>query len=327
MQKQYLKLILLPLSFLYLIIVFCRKKIYKNIYYKKYPVPIVIVGNIVCGGTGKTPIVIAIIKLLISHGYKPAVVIRGYKSSKEKTTYLAHRDDSAESIGDEAKLLVNNLCCPILIGKNRRKSVNYIINNSLADIIVLDDGLQHYQLARDIEILVDTVSKSNQYLLPAGLLREPIARKKQVDFILTRRYQIKYFVKLVNNKKYNIIDFINYLKNNKNLEILASCAIGDPDNFFQLLLQLGMNIDINNKLIYKDHYKYKISDLNKYHNKIIIMTEKDAVKCYNFGLDNIFFLKVEAVLADNFKLNFINLVKAIQNDKRKSIRNTSMSSV
>lgn len=316
--------LLIPFSLIYYLFIKIRKYVLVLFNNKKHNIPVIVVGNITVGGVGKTPLVIYFSKLLKSMGFRPAVIIRGFGVNL-KRSYMAKIFDCPDQIGDEAKLLINNLHplkIPVIIGKNRVDSVKIIEENNLGNIIISDDGLQHYKLSRDFEIaVIDSKLKfGNKLLLPAGPLREPISRLKFVDLILTKNKNFKlnpvFFYDIRNNIKINL-DYFG------NRNITAICAIGNPEGFFDSLISLG--IKLINKISYPDHYKFKKIDLEKFHDHIVIMTEKDAVKCENFNLENIFYLKVDAVLSDDIENKLKEKFYDREITKQKYISNASMS--
>ncbi len=316
--------LLIPASLIYYLIIITRK-FFLNLFFKnsKIDIPIIIIGNITVGGVGKTPLVLYFAKLLKSMGLRPAVIIRGFGVNLNKI-HIADSNDSANKIGDEAKLLANNLDLlkiSVLVGKNRVEAVRIIKKYNLGNVIISDDGLQHYKLARDFEIaVVDNKLKfGNKLLLPAGPLREPVSRLKSVDLILSKNEGFKlnpiYFYNMYNNAKLNL----NYFYNK---DIVAICAIGNPDGFFSSLINMGINL--TKKISYPDHYKFKKTDFEKFDNFIIIMTEKDSVKCESFNLKNIFYLKVEAVLTQEVENKLKQKLYDRKITKQKYISDASM---
>lgn len=283
----------------------------------------IVVGNLTVGGTGKSPCVIELVKLLQNIGLKPAVVIRGYtkafKSRKFKNqSFLVNDTTSIYKSGDEARVIFNATRCPVVVGCNRVNSIKYILSNKLANIVISDDGLQHYKMARDLEICIvdDSRMFGNNKLLPAGPLREPINRLKQCNYILSKinhipkDYNELGYSKLLNNPNcaYNIYtlllsavnvinietdesyspqDFINnYICSNNNYTVYAFAGIGNNNNFFNTLSSLHINNIRYREFI--DHYNYQVQDfkLLENENNIIITTEKDAVKI-NYLKNNI----------------------------------------
>ena len=145
-----------PIEILYLIIIYLRKILYKYKILKtyKFNLPIIVVGNLTVGGTGKTPMVEYLANYLQSQGLTVAIVMRGYRSKYTHNNVVVNKHSSPEIYGDEPVMLANKLNCPIIIGKNRVKSIKYLLANYKLDLIISDDGLQHYALGRDLEIVM-----------------------------------------------------------------------------------------------------------------------------------------------------------------------------
>lgn len=243
-----------------------------------FPVPIIMVGNISLGGTGKTPFVCALVCELKKRGYRPGVVSRGYKAKySSQKPHIVRASDRAEHSGDEPLLILSKTKVPVVICKNRPKAVECLVQNfPEINIIISDDGLQHYYLNRDIEIAL--VNDNQDHLLfPAGSLREPLSRLKSVDFVvksdqIARRLDES--VTLLNNK-----NIIKKLDSFRGQSVYALAGIAHPENFFKDLKKWDL------KLIecpFPDHYNYKQSDFNQILNYAeqypVLMTEKDAVK-------------------------------------------------
>lgn len=304
-------LLLKPLAIIYKIITKCRIYFYKHKILSSYRahLPIIVVGNLTVGGNGKTPLVIALVKLLKALGFQPAVILRGYGANnlnnhKDKINLIQVNTSSMEC-GDEAKLIYNNTLCPVVTGHNRVAAVKYLQNNMLCNIIVSDDGLQHYKLARDLEICVVDPNRQfgNQQLLPLGPLRESLDRLEQVDFILNKALRPVGFINLKSNLNCDL-SLLHYTK--QTVHVIS--AIGNNQSFIDLLGQLNIENFITHK--YPDHYNYTPEDINKLLDKgLIITTEKDAVKIKDLERDivnyhNIYFLKVEFVLSEEFIKRF-----------------------
>jgi len=181
-------MLLVPLSWLFCMVGILRRKAYQAHLLKvtRLPVPVIIVGNISVGGTGKTPLVVWLVDFLKQAGYKPAIISRGYGGAAQKWPQRVLPDSDAASVGDEAVLLARRCDCPMAVAPNRVAAARMVLENNGCDIIVCDDGLQHYALARDIEIaVIDGVRRfGNGYCLPAGPLREPPDRLDGVDFVV-----------------------------------------------------------------------------------------------------------------------------------------------
>lgn len=322
-KKNIYAYLLSPFAIAFKILAHLRRFYLQKFKQKKFPIPIIVVGNISVGGVGKTPLVIAIAEKLTKHGLKVGIVSRGYKASIQNFPYLVKKNDNADLVGDEPLLLAIRLDCPVVIAPDRCEAVNYLIANCKPDVIISDDGLQHYKMSRTVEIVVIDGSRmfGNGFCLPAGPLREPVTRLNTVDFIIVNRNEDS--ININNKFKYNyemILEPQNFYScaTGKNIPIqqiqpesLAIAAIGNPDRFFMTLKTLGFKIE-NKK--YSDHYKFSKDDfIDK--TKSIIMTEKDFVKCRDFADDRMFFLRVSAIINDEFWDKFMIIIKNMTYDK------------
>ena len=262
--------------------------------------PVVIVGNITVGGTGKTPVVIALVKALRQRGIKVGVVSRGYGATAGLYPHTVSAHSSASDCGDEPLLIYQRTRCPCVVAPSRPAAVRALLDSYEVDVVLADDGLQHYALARDMEIAVldKWVGYGNGFCLPAGPLREPIGRLKSVDFVLYRGsddpvsgvyYEPDSLVNLATGEQ---LEFSLGAVGNR---VYAVAGIGQPSQFFAMLRQRGFQIEAH---AYADHYDYRPADLAALHDRPIIMTEKDAVKCRVFAAENVWYLKISAHLPE-----------------------------
>ncbi len=311
-------LLLLPLSFIYFLIVFLRIWAYRNGILKsiKMNVPVVVIGNITIGGTGKTPLVIWLLEKLIKIGMQPGLICSGY-NSKARSPQEVFIDSEVSDVGDEAlmiKLRFNksNKNIPIFVGKRKAK-VGKALLNSYPDVNILisDDGLQHYELARDFEIAVVDGDRGfgNRFLIPAGPLREYLSRINEVDALVLNGPAKK---KRLHEKKDMVFQmrcggdlFVNCLHSNRISDpntferyLVAITGIGNPDRFIKHLKTL--NLRPNNIRIFDDHHSFNESDFWDYDSNDldIIMTEKDAVKCKSFSKENYWYLPIHAAVEE-----------------------------
>ena len=279
-----------------------RKYIKNKVSCYKSSIPIIVVGNLTIGGTGKTPLVKYIATQLISKGYKPGIVSRGY-GGKFKETLQVTKDTSVKETGDEAQILAK-LNIPFYIDKNRLRAVKTITDNHDCDVIISDDGLQHYKMARDIEIIVIDGKRrfGNNLTFPAGPLRETKSRLKTVDFIVNNsgptednEYLMNIspskFVHLKSGKSYSVEDWPMHK------QVHAVAGLGNPGRFFDLLDKLGFDII---KHPYPDHHVFSSSDVFYLDHLPIIMTEKDASKCKDFDINKIWYLTIDADVNEKF---------------------------
>ena len=265
-------------------------------------IPIIVVGNLTIGGTGKTPLVKYIATELIKRGYKPGIVSRGY-GGKFKETLKVDSNTSVKQTGDEAQIL-SKLNIPFYIDKNRVRAVEKIIENHDCDVIISDDGLQHYKMKRDIEIAVIDGKRrfGNKLTFPAGPLRESIKRLSSVDFVVNNSGPTEEneflmsispseFVHLKSGKSYGVEDWPMHN------QVHAVAGLGNPGRFFDLLDKLGFDIV---RHPYPDHHNFDSSDLFYLDHLPIIMTEKDASKCKDFDNNKIWYLKIDADVNNKF---------------------------
>lgn len=275
--------------------------------------PVIVVGNLSVGGTGKTPIVIALCQFLKHQGYRVGIVTRGYQNQLSSYPHLVKPTDQAELIGDEAALIAYKTQVPVVIAAERLQAIEYLFNHQLCDIVLSDDGLQHYQMSRNIEIVVIDGQRGfgNGYLLPAGPLREPIARLKAVDFILINgkpcealqetmeTYPEKTFVFELKTQAIEPL-FPNHQECKE--PYAAFAGIGHPERFFETLRDLNIQY---RPYAFSDHHRYRKKDFD-IQESCIIMTEKDAIKCQQFQQKPIWVLPVFAEIPPPFWEVFLN---------------------
>jgi len=276
------------------------------------PKPVVIVGNITVGGTGKTPVVIALLEYLQAQGIKPGVVSRGYGATRGVFPHTVTQHSSAEDCGDEPLLIFRRTGCPCVVAPARVTAVQQLLADNDVDIVLCDDGLQHYALARDLEIVVIDERRrlGNGWCLPAGPLREPVARLRQIDHIVYRgstdpqcgvSYRNQALVNLLSGEEISLSpDLLG-------CNVHALAGIGQPAQFFAALEQAGFAIT---RHIFADHHRYTADDLVHLHGRPIIMTEKDAVKCRDFVQSDAWYLKISAQLPEPLKQAVLDLANS-----------------
>ncbi len=287
------------------------------------PVPLIVIGNLTVGGTGKTPLVIALVQRLLAEGYRPAVLSRGYAAQSSQYPIQVSMHSSAHQVGDEPLLIYQQTQVPVMVDPQRRRALNKLLQqHSEVDVIISDDGLQHYAMARDLEIVVvDGVRGwGNGLCLPAGPLRESLSRLKQIDFLVVNGGAIKNFTAMHPQTIAMELQFSGFcfVKNQQPiaLEILqqqtniAIAGIGHPQRFFNDLKKLNLNIQ---PIIFADHYRYQVEDFKGFPaDQWIIMTEKDAVKCKDFAGPHWVYLKISAHLNDFFWQLLLNQLAQIK---------------
>lgn len=299
---------LLPLEKLFCQLA-ARKSAKDQLHRWQAPVPVIIVGNISVGGTGKTPLVEYLVKLLRSQGYAPGIVSRGYKSKASHYPYLVDATAEAEQVGDEPFLLHQRCQCPVAVDPNRVSAAQHLLANTSCDIIISDDGMQHYQLGRDIEIAVLDGQRGlgNQHCLPAGPLREYPARLATVDFIVSNgplehdlhMEKAIFTMALAPNQLVNCLDKTQQpLAQITGESVHGIAGIGNPERFFSAVEELTQTAVIRHPM--PDHHHYQSKDFVFEDNLRILMTEKDAVKVRSFARKQMWYLEVSAQLPDNF---------------------------
>ncbi len=305
-----LALILWPLSLIFCALVVVRRQLYQFEVLKRTALsrPVFVVGNISVGGNGKTPIVVSLVKLLQSRGYHPAILTRGYKSDLEYGCQILQQGQTSDKAGDEANMLSEVCGCPVAIGADRVKSGQILLEqNPDIDLLICDDGLQHYALKRDAEIIVSReLALGNGFCLPAGPLREPIGRLKQCDLLIDREGRD---VQQQLGLCWNLLDpqQTAELSSFEGQALYALAAIGFPELFFEQLRQHKLDIIAN---AFSDHYTFTQQDIDGFADKPLLVTHKDAVKLRGFARDNIWVVPLELTLSDHLQLKFLNLVES-----------------
>ncbi len=300
-----LHLVLLPVSWLFGALAATRRALYRyNIFIRtQLNVPVVIVGNISVGGTGKTPLTLALAAQLITHGKHPVIISRGYGGTSLEPQAVKPSSTAAQ-VGDEPLLMAQRNLCPVWIGNNRvRTAQAALAAHPECDVILCDDGLQHYRLQRDVEIVVVDAARQfgNQFLLPAGPLREPVSRLKSVAAIVynggTQAASAKQFaMQLQGEIFYNLLTPSQTATANQlqGLRCHAIAGIGNPERYFAALKKLGLSCTNH---AFADHHAYRAEELNFSDCDALLLTEKDAVKCAPFADARYWVLRVEAQIS------------------------------
>jgi tetraacyldisaccharide 4'-kinase len=295
-------IVLIPLSWLFWLISGLRRAAYKTGIFRSYkmPVPVIIVGNISVGGTGKTPLVIWLVEQLQRDGFHPAIISRGYGGKREVPTLVSGTSDPRD-VGDEPLLLAKRSHCPVWVGRNRVATAQALLEAyPECDVIISDDGLQHYALERDFEFVVIDSNRGfgNGCLLPAGPLRERESRLATIDAVINnggRPLQGQFSMRLEGQNFFNLCDSgqVARVEDFAEKNIGAVAGIGNPSRFFEHLTKLGL---VFKGLAFPDHHIFKPTDLDIAGADIILMTEKDAVKCKVFAEPNWWYMPVDAVV-------------------------------
>lgn len=297
-----LHLLLLPISLLFHLIVAARRLFFHLgiLSSVKLPVPVIIVGNITVGGTGKTPLTLWLAKQLLANGWHPGIISRGFGGSGSKPQEVLQTSDPA-TVGDEPVLMAQRLLCPVWVGRDRPAAARaLLLAHPECDIILSDDGLQHYRLQRDVEIVVvDGLRRfGNGFLLPAGPLRESTSRLREADAVVINGGKAasgEYLMQLEGVHFYNLLnpEITATAADFRGQAVHAIAGIGHPERFFLHLDKLGIGAQTHS---YPDHHHYSAADLAYEGSNALLMTEKDAVKCVAFADEKCWVLRVEAHL-------------------------------
>ena len=281
-----------------------RRTLYRRGILKSYraPVPVIVVGNISIGGTGKTPVVIAVVEQLQAQGWHPAVVSRGYGGTHQGDPLMIDDSTPAALVGDEPTLIRERTGCAVCVGADRAAAVQAALAATSSDIIVTDDGLQHYRLQRDLEIVVTDATRGhgNGFCLPAGPLREPVSRLRSVDYVLANsgsvpRAELPGNVYLQPGRLRPLHGGEQTLRAQV---VYGVAGTASPARFFATLSQLGFRVEPR---VFADHHAFSAGDFKSLSGLPVVMTEKDAVKCRQLGLKDAWVLPVSAQLPDSLR--------------------------
>ena len=316
--------LLWPVSLLFLCLLTLRRWFYDKGLSKScsVSVPVIIVGNISVGGTGKTPLVVALIERLQKAGLKPGIVSRGYGSQASIYPFHVEANHEATVSGDEPLLIAQRTGVPVVIDANRCAAAQSLLEKHPCDVIISDDGMQHYSLQRDIEIAVIDGKRGlgNGLCLPAGPLREPSKRLASVNYVITNgkaeeqanvvppstpsftmSLQATSLNRLDNKEQQTVADW------NYSMTVHAVAGIGNPERFYNTLRKLGFTVIEHS---FADHHAFTATDLSFNDELPIIMTEKDAVKIRAIAsLNHCWYLPVDASIDESF---FLQLIKQLQ---------------
>lgn len=297
-RRTLLSTLLTPVALVFAALTALRRTAYRRgvLRSQRLPVPVVIVGNLIVGGAGKTPLVLWLVEQLRMRGWRPGILSRGYQGSNRIPRQVVTGDDPAQA-GDEPVLLAERSGVPVWIGRDRVAAGEALLAaHPECDVLVCDDGLQHYALARDVEIAVeDARGLGNGRLLPAGPLREPASRR--VDATVTNGVARPgaWTMRTEARRLYPVHAPEQTLEEAAlhGLRLHAVAGIGNPARFFEQLERLGLRFVAH---AFPDHHRYRAEDLRFDQCDAILMTEKDAVKCRAFGRADLVALRIEAVV-------------------------------
>jgi subfamily B ATP-binding cassette protein MsbA len=302
-------IMLMPISLMFYAIASVRRLGYRIGILRSHQLPVttIVVGNITLGGNGKTPIVIALYELLQARGFRVGIITRGYKSGNEHRIQILSNGIISAAVGDEANMMSEICRCPIGVGGNRVGAARQILQQFPdIDVIISDDGLQHYALKRDIEIAVCRyMALGNGMMLPAGPLREPRSRLSQVDITINRDSD-----QVVESlgEVWNLAqpETRRYISDFQGKQVHALAGIGFPEIFFASLEQMGVDV-IEHK--YPDHHEFKAQELDLKPDLPILVTHKDAVKLKAIARDNVWVVPLHIELGAELNEQIIDLLE------------------
>ncbi|MBQ0831401.1 tetraacyldisaccharide 4'-kinase [Marinobacter sp.] len=323
-------LLLTPLSWLYRLVAEARRRKAIKAHTQKLPVPVVVVGNITAGGTGKSPLTAWLVDTLKAAGWRPVVLSRGYGGNASDYPLLVTEDTLPSLAGDEPVMLAQATGTPVVVDPDRCRGAAFALEHALGDVLISDDGLQHYRLPRDIEFSVFDGARGlgNGALIPVGPLREPANRLDTVDYVIVNgavttneagrvpsealsgiKHSHMYAMNLQPTRLVNLkTGETRSPESLQGQKIRAIAGIGNPTRFFDTLKGLGA------KLIavpFPDHHRFRPEDLGSEPGHMLVMTAKDGVKCSSFAPDNAWVLFVEATLPKALSESVLEKLRAI----------------
>ena len=313
--------LLVGLEHLFLRAVRARQSAYRNgrKAVTRLPIPVIVVGNLTVGGTGKTPLTLWLAELLKQHGYRPGIISRGYGGEKQARPLIVSEDTDPVMAGDEPVLIATRSGCSVCVFPQRAEAGRTLLATTDCNVLIADDGLQHYAMARDIEIaVVDGIRGfGNGHCLPAGPLREPPSRLNSVDWAVYSGTgpPDSIVMTLMGDTAINLADpsqslpLIQFM----NEKIYAIAGIGHPQRFFDDLHQLGLNVESHP---FPDHHPYSGEDLAFAGSSPLLMTEKDAVKCRRFARPNHWYIPVKAQLPATFGEQLLTQLKTLPDGQK-----------
>lgn len=320
--------LLAPFSLLFWLVSQIRRQLYRKKILPSYrpPVPVVVVGNISVGGNGKTPVVVWLVEQLQQRGLKVGVISRGYGGENRHFPQLVTAESSPQQMGDEPVLIAQRTQAPVAVSPNRQQSIELLLSHNDLDVIITDDGLQHYRLERDLEwVVVDGERRfGNGFVLPAGGLRELPRRLRSVQAVICNGKYAKpgeHSMTLAPDKAINLnTGEKRPLTDFQQMPCVAMAGIGYPPRFFTMLENLGISLKARHA--FADHQSYRPEQLSALAENAtpLLMTEKDAVKCHTFAQANWWYVPVSAKFSPESTAcllePIITLVRSRQNERK-----------
>ena len=318
--------VLAPLAWLYRVVSESKRRKAWQARNESLPVPVVVVGNITAGGTGKSPLTARLVERMRQEGWQPVILSRGYGGKSDRYPLLVKDSTPPGVCGDEPLMLALATGCPVVVDPDRCRGAHWALEQELGNVLICDDGLQHYRLPRDIELAVFDGQRGigNGALIPVGPLREPLERLKTVDFVIVNGAEFplpgQRIEEFAGADHANIhamalqpASLVNLnsgkLANPAALNgkpVRAVAGIGNPSRFFDTLRQLGAHVQ---EAAFPDHHRFRPEDLASGALEWLVMTSKDAVKCRGFAPDNAWVLTVDACLSEPFEERFMERLR------------------
>lgn len=314
-EKAAWLIVLWPVSLLFRLLARLRRLLQQPKSRPDYlKVPVVVIGNISVGGTGKTPLLITLALELQKQGFKPGIISRGYGGVTTNYPLAVDGDSNVAECGDEAFLIAERTSCPVVVDPDRCAALRALLEAEEVDVVLSDDGLQHYRLYRDLEIVVVDGQRlfSNGFCLPAGPLREPVSRLAEATHIVVNgpasselaelkgasamTLQPRFLINLLSEEKRPFAGAPFNMGNT----LQAVSALGNPQRFYDLLERLPYQLET---FTFPDHHNFTAADFEQQgidEHQPVVMTEKDAVKCRQFAKNNFWYLSVEVNLESQF---------------------------
>jgi len=303
-KKGVLARCLLPISLVFGALGSTRRLAFSRSWKPSYHagVTTVVVGNINVGGSGKSPLIISLVKLLRRQGLTVGIISRGYGGAEIGKPQWVQPFSSPMAVGDEAVMLARRCECPVVVCVDRVAAAKLLLERQKVDVLLSDDGLQHYALRRDIEIAVVDARRElgNGWLMPAGPLREPAWRLQTVDFVVRNGEASGFVLEPTGLQSLHSAQRVE-LAAFRDKRVHAVAGIGNPARFFDSLRAKGIQVVEH---AFSDHHKFTAEDLAFAMDLPILMTEKDAVKCAGLVLKDAWYVPVEALLARDWSEKF-----------------------
>lgn len=316
-----------PLAFVFSIVVRVRLALFRRGILRKFHpgVPVIVIGNLVAGGAGKTPLAVALVDELQRRGYRVGVISRGYGAQPGKSPLLVDTASSAALVGDEPLLIARRTGAPVCVHARRVLAARAILESRKLDLLLCDDGLQHYALSRDMELVVIDGARGlgNGRMLPAGPLREPAASLARATHVMingalgnkARATLPEGTVGKAATMTLAPVAIVNLRTGERRApgalagsDVVAVAGIGNPQRFFETLGDLGYTAEC---CAFPDHHAFEAADIAFANGRPVLMTEKDAVKCAVFAAENWWYLETAAILEPEFIRTFIAQVAAL----------------